>query len=115
MQDAATHPNSIVGRPFAQSDRAIAKAWGVTHRANGVKLFVATDHEAFPEVIEIAPAGTAEPRWCIWRDRAGRFIVDNWQTWERGRPFAVINDALAFVATEISALQRVASMASRIV
>src|SRR5476649_1012393 len=71
MQHAMTLPDAIVGKSFERADRAIATAWGAARRANGIKLFVATDHEALPEVIEIAPPGTIEPRWCIWRDRSG--------------------------------------------
>jgi hypothetical protein len=107
MRDAATLPGSIVGMSFDRADRAAAASWGAARRASGIKLFVATDHEAFPEVIEIAPAGTAEPRWCIWRDKAGRFIVDNWHTWERGKPFSAMADALRFIAAEVEALQRI--------
>jgi hypothetical protein len=106
MQDVATTQKPIMGKPFDRTDRSIATAWGAARRANGIKLLVATDHDAFPEVIEIAPSGTAEPRWCIWRDKSGRLIVDNWHTWERGRPFTFMADALRFVAMEIETLQR---------
>jgi hypothetical protein len=101
MSDAVAIQKAAIGKPFDHTDRAIATAWGNAHRANGIKLLVATDHDAFPEVIEIAPSGTAEPRWCIWRDQAGRLIVDNWLTWERGRPFAFMADALRYVAAEM--------------
>jgi hypothetical protein len=106
MQHATTLPDRIVGKSFDRADRAIATAWGAAHRADGINLFVATDHEALPEVIEIAPPGTAEPRWCIWLDSTGRLIVDNWQTWAPGRSFAGMADALGFVAREIESVQR---------
>jgi hypothetical protein len=109
MQDAATRPDSIVGRSFDRADRAIATTWAAARRADGVKLLVATDHEAFSEVIEIAPPGTSEPKWCIWLDRSGRFIVDNWHTWEPGRRFAAMADALKFVGAEIKSVERHAS------
>jgi hypothetical protein len=105
MQHAMTLPDAIVGKSFERADRAIATAWGAARRANGIKLFVATDHEALPEVIEIAPPGTVEPRWCIWRDRSGHLIVDNWQTWEPGRPFAGMAAALGFIARELESVQ----------
>jgi hypothetical protein len=104
MQRAVTLSPPAVGKSFDRIDRAIATAWGSARRANGINLFVATDHEAFPEVIEIAPAGTTDPRWCIWRDKSGRLIVDNWHTWECGRPFAGMADALAFIAGEIASV-----------
>jgi hypothetical protein len=106
MQDAATLPDSIIGRSFDRADRTIATTWAAARRADGIKLLVATDHEAFPEVIEIAPPGTAEPKWCIWRDRSGRFIVDNWHTWERGKRFAGMADALGFIGGEIKPVRQ---------
>jgi hypothetical protein len=112
MQDAVTTQKPIIGKSFDQTDRAIATAWGAARRASGIKLLIATDHDAFPEVIEIAPSGTTEPRWCIWRNKSGRLIVDNWQTWERGRPFAFMADALRHVAAEIAALNHVSMPAN---
>jgi hypothetical protein len=106
MPHATTLPDRIAGRSFDRADRAIATAWGAAHRADGINLFVATDHEALPEVIEIAPPGTAEPRWGIWLDSAGRLIVDNWQTWEPGRRFGGMAAALGFVAGQIESVQR---------
>jgi hypothetical protein len=98
MQHAPILPKNVVAQPF---DSAIAVAWAVAHRHDGVRLVVATDHETFPEVIEISPPGTTEPRWCIWQDTMGRLIVDNWQTWEPSRLFAGMVDALDFIAEEI--------------
>jgi hypothetical protein len=109
MQSAAATHGPIIGKSFDQADRATATAWGADRRTNGIKLFIATDHEAFQEVIEIAPPGTNDPRWCIWRAAAGHLIVDNWHTWERGRPFTAMGDALRYVATEIQALQRISA------
>jgi hypothetical protein len=111
MQPATTASAPAIGKSFDRADRDIATAWGTARRARGIKLIVATDHETFPEVIEIAPPGTAEPKWCIWRDKSGRLIVDNWQTWERGRPFVGMADALTFIAGEIASVQRFATAA----
>jgi hypothetical protein len=111
MQHAMTLSAPAIGKSFDPADYAIATAWGAARRAGGIKLIVATDHEAFPEVIEIAPPGTLEPKWCIWRDRSGRLIVDNWQTWERGRPFAGMAEALTYIAGEITSVQRFATPA----
>jgi hypothetical protein len=98
MQHAPTLPKDVVGKPFG---REIAVAWAAAHRHDGIRLAVATDLETFPEVIEISPPGTTEPRWCIWQDTLGRHVVDNWHTWEPSRLFAGMADALDFIAEEI--------------
>jgi hypothetical protein len=103
MQYAPILPKRSVGQPF---DRATAIAWGAACRHEGVLLRIATDHEKFPEVIEISPPGTNEPWWCIWQDPAGRLVVDNWHTWERSRVFADMTDALDFVTGEIGTVKQ---------
>jgi hypothetical protein len=102
MQHAPILPKNVVAQPF---DSAIAVAWAVARRHDGVRLVVATDHESFPEVIEISPPGTTEPRWCIWQDTMGHLIVDNWQTWEPSRLFAGMADALDFIEEEIGTVK----------
>lgn len=91
-----------VGVPLSPSDRTMAVAWGHARRGSGTKLLVATDHEAFPEVIEITPPGTVEPTWCIWRAKSGRLVVDNWQTWSDRRQFDRLAEALRFIAGAIT-------------
>jgi hypothetical protein len=105
MQHAPTLPGPVVGKSLDYADRAIAAAWEATNRPSGIRLFVARDHEAFPEVIEVSPPGTTEPWWCVWRDLSGRLIVDNWHTWEGRLQFTRMVDALAFIAAEIKAIQ----------
>jgi hypothetical protein len=103
VQYAPILPNRSVSQPF---DRATAIAWAAARRHEGVLLRIATDHEKFPEVIEISPPGTDEPWWCIWQHPAGRLVVDNWHTWERSRLFADMTDALDFITGEIGTIKQ---------
>jgi hypothetical protein len=105
MQHAPTLPGPVVGKTLDDADRATVTAWQEANRPSGIRLLIARDHEAFPEVIEVSPPGTTEPWWCVWRDSSGRLIVDNWHTWEGSLVFARMVDALAFIAGEIKAAQ----------
>lgn len=102
MRHAPAPSKPIEGKPF---DRATAVDWAAAHCHDGISLLVATDHETFPEVIEISPPGIADPWWCIWQDPLGRYVVDNWHTWERSRLFAGMAAALDFIAGEIGTVK----------
>ena len=101
MSNTQTRAEPILGQAFDVSALQTAIAWAALHP---VRLIVATDHDASPEIVEVSlPGARGEPRWMVWRDLSGRLVLDAIIDGEFGLRFADMADALGFIAAELSA------------
>jgi hypothetical protein len=98
---ALTHRSKTKpGESFDRADLEAAIAWSVSYP---VRLLFLSDHEAFPETIEVSVWGDrGVPRWLVWRDLTGRLVLDARAESENGLLFADLADALGFIAGELA-------------
>jgi hypothetical protein len=54
-------------------------------------------------VIEIYPAGSLSPRWCLWQSKDGRLQFDDVALSNFGPPYSTLDMALRFVALSLQA------------
>jgi hypothetical protein len=90
----------LLGQELTIAQHGTVAAWGRKHRPNGLRIFVAIDHEAFPEVIEVSVYGSPCPLWNIWRDRTGCLRVDDMRT-GAGSSFPGVAAALAHIMRKL--------------
>jgi hypothetical protein len=91
----------VLGQPFALPELNFAVAiWPTTLRWAGVRVKVATDRDASPEMIEVTPPCGNTPWWSLLKDLAGRYVVTDLRDWD-AESFERIEDALARIATKL--------------
>jgi hypothetical protein len=87
----------IRGQPFGVDELELALSVMERLPVLGSRAAVKTYHETYPELIEVTPPRSDEPRFFIWkRLNDGRIVVDGIWRGERA-VFGRIEDAMAAV------------------
>jgi hypothetical protein len=90
-------PDGLDGVPFAPRDMQSAVLWAKRQPSARLRFTA----EGVSGIIEIYPAGSSNPRWCLWQTRDGRLQFDDLATNEFALPYPTLDMALRFVALNL--------------
>ena len=91
--------NGFDGLPFEPRDLQTAMRWMRSHPNADLRLTTT----GISGVIEIYPAGSLSPRWCLWQSKDGRLQFDDVALSNFGLPYSTLDMALRFVALSLQA------------
>ncbi len=104
MKSAPFACESIEVFALAMKDLQAALDWEAARP--GIRLVVTTDRIQVYEAIDIYLREAASPHWCIWRDAAGGFHVDDRRFVGLDRAFPTLAHVFDFISSELSGLEQ---------